>query len=757
MSEFFLNSDYRTHIQHLKSKKQYDINHPESGVTSYSGITQYYDNGLYPSLPTVQDLAFGEIALNVAPGTETIAIKNYNGDIVFIPFNVAKKIQKLGQKVDDNYDILKNYTDKRISVLSGDTFARFDSLSDLLTALSGETTERLDDLEDKIDELSGYTHENIDILKNKVIDHDNILSGLTEQIEEVSQNVVEGTNDRLNELSAYTVSSFTQNAIEHDEIRDSIETGLGSLSGDLSSRLGIVSGTAENALESAQNALDDIERLSGYTSSGFTKNEEDHQSLKNDFDSKIGSLSGDLYSNLNIVSGHAETALEVALEASGNVETLTEYVEGEVERIDGDIAELGDRIDGTNSGLTKTIGTMNQSLGFLSGGTYVPTSENLKFKNVTQSLDYIDQKLDEDIISGETRYRDLIRIILEDEKVTANFAAIINNSCGFDINAIYRPTLEFLKGLNVTEAIDSVYNTVEADIDSKIDVAKSEMHSDIGSELNALSGSIIEYVDNADDELNERINWIEKWFSDAEKQYLVTTVTHNELVLLASMGMLKWGMLYRITNYQATVNKDDPNNENVSLRDENIYSSDPYASNGFEILVRATSNRTLNENAIAMYNPYYDAPINYEYPECWEIKYCAFNDDRATWTYGGEYDKGKGFIYYMKDQYGNEAPYDFKNIKIDGHYLFEDTEGNENSNSGLYRNNVIKPTYTEEGKLTLNNIHFQCENGAVGNEFKTGCKNITINGTFNNNTVSPVKNDTTLSNKENTFLGFNFE
>jgi hypothetical protein len=27
-------------------------------------------------------------------------------------------------------------------------------------------------------------------------------------------------------------------------------------------------------------------------------------------------------------------------------------------------------------------------------------------------------------------------------------------------------------------------------------------------------------------------------------------------------------------------------------------------------------------------------------------------------------EKGKGVIYYMKDEWGNEAPYDFKNIQF---------------------------------------------------------------------------------------------
>ena len=634
MSEFFLNSDNRVHIQHLKSKKQYDINHPELGITPYSGNSQYYDEGLYPNLPTVEDLMYGEIVLNVAPGTETIAIKNYNGDIVFIPFNVAQKIQKLNKKVDDNYVSLKNYTDERISVFSGETLTRFDSLEDLIFALTNETLEHFDRVETDINELSAYTHSNIDELKGRVDEHDGILDGLSDQIEEISQNVVAGTDSRLNELSAYTVS--------------------------------------------------------------------------------------------------------------------------EVERIDGNITELDNKIDSSNSGLTKTIDTMNKSLGFKPEGIYDPTSDNLKSKNVTQSLDYIDQKLDEDILSGETRYKELIKIILEDEKVTANFAAIINNSCGFDINAIYRPYTEFLKGLTVTQAIDTLYSVLEGDIDTKIDVAKEDIYANVDNKLFSLSGAIINYVDFADSGLSNRIDELEAWFGNANKQYLETTVTYDILVDMMVTGRLKWGMLYRLTDYQATICHADPNAGNASLRDENINYIDPNANNGFEILLRATSNHTFNENALAMYSPYIDTPNPNERPECWEIKYSLLNDDRASWGYGGEFDKGKGFIYYMKDQWGNEAPFDFKNIKTDGHFLFEDLNGNEASSSGDYKNNVIKPAYTEDGRLKLNNIHFIGAK-AEGNEFKVGCEDITIYGTFNDNVVSPTKNGSTLSNKENTFLGFNFE
>lgn len=44
----------------------------------------------------------------------------------------------------------------------------------------------------------------------------------------------------------------------------------------------------------------------------------------------------------------------------------------------------------------------------------------------------------------------------------------------------------------------------------------------------------------------------------------------------------------------------------------------------------------------------------------WEVKYCFDNDiSRFAWA---DESNGKGVIYYMKDEWNNECPYDFKNI-----------------------------------------------------------------------------------------------
>ena len=895
MSEKILDSNYRTHIQHLKSKGQ--NGRPED--------SQYYDNGLSPELPRVEDILLGEIALNVAPGTETIAIKNYNGEIVFIPFNVAKKIQELGRRVDGHTQAI-NDTNERITVFSSETITRFETVEALVSALSGDTDERIDGLSgavatlssetkeniDRIDRnisgLSGDTHDQIEALSGELASHADILSGITGQIQEISENVVAGTDENLRILSATTMSAISANTQAHQVLSGQIAT----VSGDLRSDLDTISGIVESVSGAAQTASGDIaslsaytvselssstiarqelahrveegfvdvngklDRISGQTSSNtnrigileenleqvsaktdtntanlntvsgicdtltslttteFAKNEaehrqiwnalsgmiddvsdesqsglgelsgqvgtlienendlsarlndlsaktdtaidqndRDHQEIKSELSGQIASVSDELRTDLNAVSGIADNAFDMAQRASEGINDVSGYVENEIARVESGVTEVDAKVDTVSGNVNNALNQLNNDLGFYDNGTgtgYHPTSENLQDFNVTQSLDYINEKLNEDILSGETRYTDILRIILEDEKVTANFAATINASCGFNIHAKYTPATEILQGLNVTEAIDTVYDTLENDLSNGLENVKTEINQSVDEKLDNLRSGLTEVIISGDTALSDRMNEIERWFNDSDHQPLEVSVTYNELLNLYLMGNLRWGMLYRITNYQATVDMEYVDATTNYPEPDNLHSD---VNDGFDILVRATSNWTLSENALAMELPRNDTDPK-KFPESWEIKYSLINDvSRFSWAL----DRGHGVIYYMKDQYGNEAPYDFKNIKVAGHYLFEDAEGNDASNTGAYRNNVINPTYTEDHKLKLNNIHFVAAENAEGNVFKPGCQNISIGGVFRNNTISPIKNGESLINKENTFLGFYYE
>lgn len=127
---------------------------------------------------------------------------------------------------------------------------------------------------------------------------------------------------------------------------------------------------------------------------------------------------------------------------------------------------------------------------------------------------------------------------------------------------------------------------------------------------------------------------------------LMVSTTYANLVSLKTNSQLQKGVLYRITDYTATT-------------------SQPYtkeANHQFDILVRATSENTLDENANAILHSGDTYFANCKL-ENWVLKYCLTNDS-SRFYWADTTDAGKGVIYYLRDEWGNEAPYDFKNIQF---------------------------------------------------------------------------------------------
>ena len=154
----------------------------------------------------------------------------------------------------------------------------------------------------------------------------------------------------------------------------------------------------------------------------------------------------------------------------------------------------------------------------------------------------------------------------------------------------------------------------------------------------------------------------------------------------------------------------------------------------------------------------------------WELRYSLDNDiDKFDWACS----RGKGVIYYMKDEYNNEASYDFKNVmfaryyadsvqytiynstvRVNGlvgnyiapdcwaasydmddyiyRYTFMGKYDEDGSLTGFCNNNKIEP-YSNGGKLYLNNITIR---DAHDNEFKHNCYNIFVKGYCHNNTIT---------------------
>lgn len=125
----------------------------------------------------------------------------------------------------------------------------------------------------------------------------------------------------------------------------------------------------------------------------------------------------------------------------------------------------------------------------------------------------------------------------------------------------------------------------------------------------------------------------------------VINITYNELKTLKSSNKLVPGMKYRITDYSTVI---DTNNYIKS------------ANHQFDIVVVATSTSNLNEWAMAVHHSG-DTYFSKCKLDAWKLLYSLDNDINK---FGWASTKGKGVIYRMIDEFGNDCPYDFKNIQF---------------------------------------------------------------------------------------------
>lgn len=127
---------------------------------------------------------------------------------------------------------------------------------------------------------------------------------------------------------------------------------------------------------------------------------------------------------------------------------------------------------------------------------------------------------------------------------------------------------------------------------------------------------------------------------------LIIETSYEELKQKYDDQVLIPGTQYRIIDYITTTAK-----ENTIVRN----------NHPFDVIVLALSNKEISSNAkvLRRKSDEYFANNNLEK---WEIKY-DINNDKSKYDWVDEIN-GKGVIYYMKDEFDNEAPYDFKNIQF---------------------------------------------------------------------------------------------
>ena len=124
----------------------------------------------------------------------------------------------------------------------------------------------------------------------------------------------------------------------------------------------------------------------------------------------------------------------------------------------------------------------------------------------------------------------------------------------------------------------------------------------------------------------------------------LTETTYSALKTLRDNSQLVPGKQYRITDYACTTTTTNTSS----------------AGHAFDIIVVADLSNKLNENARACLHNSGDNYFANSKLEAWQLKYCIDNDtNRFAWA---DSTNGKGVIYWMKDEFNNECPYDFKNI-----------------------------------------------------------------------------------------------
>lgn len=194
----------------------------------------------------------------------------------------------------------------------------------------------------------------------------------------------------------------------------------------------------------------------------------------------------------------------------------------------------------------------------------------------------------------------------------------------------------------------------------------------------------------------------------------IIEITWSELKAKKDTGELTLGQLYRIIDYQCTTTES------------NTFS----AGHQFDIIVLALSKNILSEQAYAALHSgdTYFANNNLS---AWKLWYCLDNDTtRFAWA---DSTNGKGVIYRMIDEFNNDVPYDFKNIKFkhprgtNNYYNYTFADGSASSidyslstNYNIYSNKILP--YIEDGKQNINRILFVGFN-CFGNTFGVNCHN----------------------------------
>ena len=332
----------RIQLQVLRSK---DV---LSGSTADFEVAKHFDGVTSPKLPTSEQLEFGEIALNIAKGYEVISIKNYDGEIIYLPFNVAQRLLDTNVSLND----LREYTITTIKSFSADTIVHFDSVYDYInginTQLSNTIQEAYNTLSGRIESVDETLTTTIESFSADVITQiTNLgyaLEGLNNKTESIIRASTELLNDKIDELSANTSTGFTE---LQEKLDNDLSERIAEFSADTQSRLNDIesimlsAATTELVSKTSGNVVTIVEREFSGTIDSIVERIDSVDSKVDDVNNilhdEITSASGNIISQIEVVE---EELLDNINDLSGNVQTISEGLDSNIQKHDKDIAVL---------------------------------------------------------------------------------------------------------------------------------------------------------------------------------------------------------------------------------------------------------------------------------------------------------------------------------------------------------------------------------------------------------------------------------
>ena len=141
-------------------------------------------------------------------------------------------------------------------------------------------------------------------------------------------------------------------------------------------------------------------------------------------------------------------------------------------------------------------------------------------------------------------------------------------------------------------------------------------------------------------------------------------VTYAELKALRDSGELVPGMWYRITDYVTMINE-----YRTESTGQVIPTHMKSAGHPFDVIVMAISTSEISQDARAIQHEGDEYFANSDL-NSWQIRY-RFTDLSKHFFDFLYPEDNKGVITWMRDEYGNECPYDFKNILFERHAMLD--------------------------------------------------------------------------------------